>query len=103
EDGPLGARVTGVAAEAVAVSKGGAGDLGGALEENCGSHLTAVLLTDGSQVCIVYDARPEAVPCAVHSFPSLRRFLTRRTCLLAQVASPSCRDFRSGAYTRRPT
>src|SRR6266566_3995499 len=27
---------------------------GGALEENRGPHLTAVLLTDGSQVCIVY-------------------------------------------------
>src|SRR5207245_7373601 len=58
-------------------------DLGGALEENCGPHLTAVLLTDGSQVCIVYDSRPEAVPCAALAFPSLRRFLTRRTCLLA--------------------
>src|SRR5437016_1162033 len=31
----------------------------------------------------VPDARPEAVPCAALAFPSLRRFLTRRTCLLA--------------------
>src|SRR5438045_4715798 len=48
-----------------------------------GPHLTAVLLTDGSQVCIVYASRPEAVPCAALAFPSLRRFFTRRTCLLA--------------------
>src|SRR5438874_80007 len=33
-----------------------------------GPHLTAVLLTDGSQVCIVYDARPEAVRPRI-SFP----------------------------------
>src|SRR5207247_9016816 len=31
----------------------------------------------------VLDSRPEAVPCAALAFPSLRRFLTRRTCLLA--------------------
>src|SRR5207244_4538698 len=31
----------------------------------------------------VPDSRPEAVPCAALAFPSLRRFLTRRTCLLA--------------------
>src|SRR5438094_1172792 len=150
--------------------------MGGAREENRGCHLTAVVLTDGSQGCIVYptldpkpfpaqpshflpsatpspvapacwpqgkilphpsarsarhwspqdggpkgkmiegrsggsgrgtrreswappdsgsahrriaglyrvpDSRPEAVPCAALAFPSLRRSLTRRTCLLA--------------------
>src|SRR5438094_7385133 len=31
----------------------------------------------------VPDSRPEAIPCAALAFPSLRRFLTRRTCLLA--------------------
>src|SRR5438093_439887 len=31
----------------------------------------------------VPDSRPEAVPCAALAFPSLRRFLARRTCLLA--------------------
>src|SRR5205823_7652706 len=31
----------------------------------------------------VLDSRPEAVPCAALAFPSLRHFLTRRTCLLA--------------------
>src|SRR5438067_11789181 len=31
----------------------------------------------------VPDSRPEAVPCAALAFPPLRRFLTRRTCLLA--------------------
>src|SRR5207248_5682257 len=49
---------------------------GGALEENRGSHLTAVLLTDGSQVCIVYRRSTRAIPCAALAFPSLRRFLT---------------------------
>jgi len=49
---------------------------GGALEENRGPHLTAVLLTDGSQVCIVYRRSTRAVPCAALAFPSLRRFLT---------------------------
>src|SRR5207245_557213 len=57
----------------------GAGDLGGALEENCGPHLTAVLLTDGSQVCIVYDARPEAVRPRISFPPPLPH---PRTCLL---------------------
>src|SRR5206468_10558700 len=51
----------------------------GALEENCGPHLTAVLLNQRIVRCIVY-RRPTL---AAHSFPSLRRFLTRRTCLLA--------------------
>src|SRR5207248_11235261 len=46
---------------------------GGALEENRGPHLTAVLLTDGSQVCIVYRRSTRAVPCAALAFPSLRR------------------------------
>ena len=49
---------------------------GGALEENRGPHLTAVLLTDGSQVCIVYRRSTRAIPCAALAFPSLRRFLT---------------------------
>src|SRR5438067_1374560 len=49
---------------------------GGALEENRGLHLTAFLLTDGSQVCIVYRRSTRAIPCAALAFPSLRRFLT---------------------------
>src|SRR5205809_440064 len=56
----------------------------GALEENRGPHLTAVLLN--RRIAGLYrvpDSRPEAVPCAALAFPSLRRFLTRRTCLLA--------------------
>src|SRR5438094_788481 len=52
--------------------EGRSGDLGGALEENCGPHLTAVLLNQRIVRCIVY-RRPTL---AVHSFPSLRRFLT---------------------------
>src|SRR5438876_1187354 len=56
----------------------------GRSKKNCGPHLTAVLLTDGSQVCIVYRLSTRAVPCAALAFPSLRRFLTRRTCLLAR-------------------
>src|SRR5439155_500162 len=52
--------------------KGGAGDLGGALEENCGPHLTAVLLNQRIVGCIVYRRPSLAAP----SFPSLRRFLT---------------------------
>src|SRR5439155_1084895 len=52
--------------------KGGAGDLGGALEENCGPHLTAVLLNQRIVRCIVY----RRSTLAAHSFPSLRRFLT---------------------------
>src|SRR5207245_526767 len=51
---------------------GRAGDLGGALEENCGPHLTAVLLNQRIVRCIVY----RRSTLAVHSFPSLRRFLT---------------------------
>src|SRR5438093_5354624 len=43
----------------------------GALEENCGPHLTAVLLNQRIVRCIVY-RRPTL---AAHSFPSLRRFL----------------------------
>ena len=53
-------------------SKGGAGDLGGALEENCGPHLTAVRLNQRIVRCIVY----RGSTLAAHSFPSLRRFLT---------------------------
>src|SRR5213594_2660305 len=59
------------------------GPLGRALEENRGPHLTAVLLTDGSQVCIVYPTLDPKPFRAALAFPSLRRFLTRRTCLLA--------------------
>src|SRR5207248_1156936 len=51
--------------------------------EELWAHLTAVLLTDGSQVCIVYRLSTRVVPCAALAFPSLRRFLTCRTCLLA--------------------
>src|SRR5438445_13336922 len=45
-------------------------------KNNCAPHLTAVLLTDGSQVCIVYRFSTRVVPCAALAFPSLRRFLT---------------------------
>src|SRR5438094_5134748 len=48
----------------------------GRSKKNCGPHLTAVLLTDGSQVCIVYRLSTRVVPCAALAFPSLRRFLT---------------------------
>src|SRR5438132_1948422 len=58
------------------------GILAGRSKKNCGPHLTAVLLTDGSQVCIVYRRSTRAVPRAALAFPSLRRFLSRRTCLL---------------------
>ncbi len=69
----------------------------GRSKKNCGPHLTAVLLTDGSQVCIVYRLSTRAVPCAALAFPSLRRFLTRRTCLLAMgkiLPHPSARSAR---------
>src|SRR5207244_7695099 len=52
------------------------GILAGRSKKNCGPHLTAVLLTDGSQVCIVYRLSTRVVPCAALAFPSLRRFLT---------------------------
>src|SRR5438309_9898611 len=52
------------------------GILAGRSKKNCGPHLTAVLLTDGSQVCIVYRLSTRVVPCAALVFPSLRRFLT---------------------------
>src|SRR6266567_791349 len=57
------------------------GILAGRSKKNCGPHLTAVLLTDGSQVCIVYRLSTRVVPCAALAFPSLRRFLT---------VAPSC-------------
>src|SRR6266568_437348 len=65
----------------------------GRSKKNCGPHLTAVLLTDGSQVCIVYRLSTRAVPCAALAFPSLRRFLTV-TCLRHREKSPK-RTFRS--------
>src|SRR3989442_383653 len=40
------------------------GILAGRSKKNCGPHLTAVLLTDGSQVCIVYRLSTRVVPCA---------------------------------------
>src|SRR5438132_3374256 len=52
------------------------GILAGRSKKNCGPHLTAVLLTDGSQVCIVYRFSTRVVPCAALAFPSLRRFPT---------------------------
>src|SRR5438094_299826 len=164
--------------------------MGGAREENRGCHLTAVVLTDGSQGCIVYptlDPKPfpaqpshflpsatpspvapacwpqgkilphpsarsarhwspqnggpkgkmiegssggsgrgtrreswappdsgsaqpadrtlyrvrrstRAVPCAALAFPSLRRFLTRRTCLLAPGKNSYTTLFRSARH-----
>src|SRR5438552_1596646 len=53
-------------------SKGGAGEMGGVLEENCGPHLTAVLLNQRIVRCIVYRRSTLAAP----AFPSLRRFRT---------------------------
>src|SRR5207249_2311748 len=50
----------------------------------------------------VPDSRPEAVPCAALAFPSLRRFLARRTCLLApgkNSAAPK-RTFSSALVSR---
>src|SRR5207244_12986844 len=41
-------------------------------QENCGPHLTAVLLNQRIVRCIVY----RRSTLAAHSFPSLRRFLT---------------------------
>src|SRR5438552_9738464 len=52
------------------------GIVAGRSKKNCGPHLTAVLLTAGSQVCIVYRFSTRVVPCAALAFPSLRRFLT---------------------------
>src|SRR5436309_10368147 len=52
------------------------GILAGRSKKNCRPHLTAVLLTDGSQVCIVYRLSTRVVPCAALAFPSPRRFLT---------------------------
>src|SRR5437660_12373333 len=74
------------------LSKGGAGDLGGALEKNCGPTWQR-FFNQRIARCIVY-RRPTL---AAHSFPSLRRFLPRRTCLLAtgkNSAGPK-RTFRS--------
>src|SRR5256712_9265059 len=51
---------------------GGAGDRAGPREGNCGPHLTAFRPTQRIVRCTV-SRRP---PLAVHSFPSLRRFLT---------------------------
>src|SRR6266700_1549275 len=90
---PLGTRLRRMAGPKGKGSKEGAGDLGGALEEYCGPHLTAVLLTDGSQVCIMYRLSTRVVPCAALAFPSLRRFLTV-TCLRHREKSPK-RTFRS--------
>src|SRR3989441_12051140 len=45
----------------------------------------------------VPDSRPEAVPCAALAFPSLRRFLTRRTACCPQgkiLPHPSARSAR---------
>src|SRR5207253_4227414 len=40
------------------------GILAGRSKKTCGPHLTAVLLTVGSQVCIVYRLSTRVVPCA---------------------------------------
>src|SRR5438876_401145 len=71
------------------------GILAGRSKKNCGPHLTAVLLTDGSQVCIVYRLSTRVVPCAALAFPSLRRFPTRRSSYLPQgkiLPHPSARS-----------
>src|SRR5438132_13385075 len=51
------------------------GILAGRSKKNCGPHLTAVLLTDGSQVCIVYRFSTRVVPCAAPAFSFLRPLL----------------------------
>src|SRR5205823_11277216 len=56
---------------------------GGALEENRGPHLTAVLLTDGSQVCIVYRRSTRAIPCAAPRISFPPPLPHPRICLLA--------------------
>src|SRR5438094_9352052 len=64
------------------------GILAGRSKKNCGPHLTAVLLTDGSQVCIVYRFSTRVVPCAALAFPSLRRFLNVAPSFLPQGKIP---------------
>src|SRR5207302_1949853 len=71
---PLGTRLRRMAGPKGKCSKEGAGDLGGALEANRRPHLTAVLQPADRTL---YRVRRSTL--AVHSFPSLRRFLTRRT------------------------
>src|SRR5438445_6292217 len=78
---------------------------GGALEENRGPHLTAVLLTDGSQVCIVYRRSTRAIPCAALAFPSLRRFLTLASACWPQgkiPPHPSAPSANSNPTERKP-
>src|SRR5207237_3980918 len=75
----------------------GAGDLGGVLEDNCCKQLTAVQLHEWIEFRRVLRRSTRAVHCAALAFPPLRRFLTRRTCLLAtgkNSAAPE-RTFRS--------
>src|SRR5438270_10347598 len=57
----LGTRLPRMAGPKGKIGRASCRERGGELEENCGSQLKAVLLTDGSQVCIVYDARHEDV------------------------------------------
>src|SRR5438552_66297 len=56
----------------------------GRSKKNCGPHLTAVLLTDGSQVCIVYRLSTRVVPCAAPRISFPPPLPHRRTCLLAR-------------------
>src|SRR5437667_266141 len=58
------------------------GILAGRSKKNCGPHLTAVLLTDGSQVCIVYRFSTRVVPCAASRISFRHPLLHRSTSLL---------------------
>src|SRR5205807_8670264 len=60
------------------------GILAGRSKKNCGPHLTAVLLTDGSQVCIVYRLSTRVVPCAAPRSAERRVGQHRRTRLLPE-------------------
>src|SRR5207302_1728989 len=64
------------------------GILAGRSKKNCGPHLTAVLLTDGSQVCIVYRFSTRSSDGATSALPPLRGFLT-----LAPACRPQLKTF----------
>ena len=58
---------------------------GGAVDENRGPHLNLGSAHPAERAFTVYRFRPgPACPAAV-AFPSLRRFLTVRTCVLGPV------------------
>ena len=79
------------------------GVLGGAVDENRGPHLTSALLIPPSERlrCTDFDPGPHR-PAAV-ALPSVRRFLTVRTCVLGPVlkSSPSVWMGRIGGFSYR--